>query len=262
MTKRIITLTTDFGASDHFTGTMKGVILGIHPSAQIVDITHQVQPFEVSDGAFTIAQASPYFPKKTIHVVVVDPGVGSARRPLLVETAGQYFIAPDNGVLSMIFARGKALVRELTNPRYFLQPVSRTFHGRDVFAPVAAYLASGILPSRFGPKIQDHLRLTFEKPIRTSHKTWSGAILKVDRFGNLITNLHVHEFAGVSTRPFELKVGTEVIKRLALTFSECAPGELFVIVGSSGYLEVATNQASAVNLLGCGVGSPVELTIF
>src|ERR1700691_301773 len=121
MTKRIITLTTDFGASDHFTGTMKGVILGIHPSAQIVDITQQVQPFEISDGAFTIAQASPYFPKKTIHVVVVDPGVGSARRPLLAEMAGQYFVAPDNGVLSMLFARGKAVVRHLVNPRYFLQ---------------------------------------------------------------------------------------------------------------------------------------------
>jgi S-adenosyl-L-methionine hydrolase (adenosine-forming) len=262
MTKRIITLTTDFGTSDHFTGAMKGVILGIHPAAEIVDITQQVQPFEISDGAFTIAQASPYFPKKTIHVVVVDPGVGSARRPLLAEMAGQYFVAPDNGVLSMLFARGKAVVRHLVNPRYFLQPVSRTFHGRDVFAPVAAYLASGVLPSRFGPKIEDYLRLSFEKPVRKGRRAWTGSVLKVDRFGNLITNLRVHELAGVDTCPFELKVGTQVIKRLALTFAECAPGELFAIVGSSGYLEVATNQGSAAGLLGCGAGSPVELTIY
>ena len=262
MTKRIITLTTDFGTADHYTGAMKGVILGIHPAAQIVDITHQVQPFEISDGAFTIAQASPYFPKKTIHVVVVDPGVGSARRPLLAEMAGQYFIAPDNGLLSMIFAREKPRVRHITNHRYFLEPVSRTFHGRDIFAPVAAHLANGILPSRFGPEINDYLHLTFEKPVRRGPKTWTGGILKVDRFGNLITNLHVHEFAGVSTRPFELKLGAQVIKRLALTFTECEPGELFVIVGSSGFLEVAANQGGAANMLGFGAGSPVELTIY
>src|SRR5580658_4835658 len=122
MTRRIITLTTDFGTADHYTGAMKGVILGICPTAQIVDITHEVRPFEISDGAFTIAQASPYFPKKTIHVVVVDPGVGSSRRPLVAEVAGQYFIAPDNGVLSMIFGGAKPQVRHLTNHRYFLDP--------------------------------------------------------------------------------------------------------------------------------------------
>ncbi len=144
MTKRIITLTTDFGTADHFAGTMKGVILSIHPAAQIVDITHEVAPFEITDGGFTIAQAYRYFPKKTIHVVVIDPGVGSTRRPLLAEMAGQYFIAPDNGVLSMIFSRETAKVRHITNERYFLHPLSRTFHGRDVFAPVAAHLASGV----------------------------------------------------------------------------------------------------------------------
>src|SRR5215469_9160422 len=128
MPRQIITFTTDFGTSDHFVGTMKGVVLGITPGAHIVDISHEVQPFEVSDGAFTIAQAYNYFPKKTIHVVVVDPGVGSTRRPLLAEMADQYFVAPDNGVLSMIFAREQARVRHITNERFFLHPVSRTFH--------------------------------------------------------------------------------------------------------------------------------------
>ena len=148
MPRRIVTLTTDFGTSDHFVGTIKGVILGIQPASEIVDITHNVQPFNVADGAFTIAQAYRYFPKKTIHVVVVDPGVGSTRRPVLAEAAGQYFIAPDNGVLSMVLPAQNSRVRHITNQRYFLQPLSRTFHGRDVFAPVAAHLASGIPPAR------------------------------------------------------------------------------------------------------------------
>ncbi len=260
MPLRIITLTTDFGTSDHFAGTMKGVILGIAPAARIVDISNEVQPFEVSDGAFTIAQAYGYFPKKTIHVVVVDPGVGSTRRPLLAEMAGQYFVAPDNGVLSMIFAREKANVRHITSERYFLNPVSRTFHGRDIFAPVAAHLASGVPPARFGKRIDDHLRLTFERPTRTGKHTWTGSILKVDRFGNLITNLHIDEFPHVRTGPFQLNVGLQSVTRLALTFTECEPGEIFALVGSAGYLEVATNQGSAAKVLGCGTGSPVELT--
>jgi S-adenosyl-L-methionine hydrolase (adenosine-forming) len=260
--RRIITLTTDFGGSDHFAGTMKGVILGIYPAARIVDISHEVQPFEVADGGFTIAQACRYFPRRSIHVVVVDPGVGSTRRPLVAEAGGQYFIAPDNGVLSMVLAGEKAKVRQITNERYFLKPVSRTFHGRDVFAPVAAHLAAGIPPAKFGPRIEDYLRLTFDKPVRTGKRSWTGSILKVDRFGNLITNLHIDEFPDVSTRPFELNAGLQVVRRMALTFSECEPGELFVVVGSSGYLEVATNQGSAAKSLGCGAGSPVELTLY
>ena len=262
MPKPLISLTTDFGTSDHFAGTMKGVILGIAPAAQIVDITHEVQPFEVTDGAYTIAQAYRYFPKKTIHVVVVDPGVGSTRRPLLAEMGGQYFIAPDNGVLSMIFSREKAKVRHVTNERYFLQPVSRTFHGRDVFAPVAAHLAAGVPPAQFGKRIEDYLRLTLQNPTRTGKHTWTGCILKVDRFGNLITNLNIDEFPTVRTHAFGLNVGLQTVSRLALTFTECSPGELFVVVGSSGYLEVASNQASAAKALGCGAGSPVELTLY
>ncbi len=267
MPRRIITLTTDFGTSDHFAGTMKGVILSIQPAAEIIDITHEVRPFEIPDGAFTVAQAYPFFPKKTIHVVVVDPGVGSTRRPLLAEVAGQYFIAPDNGVLSMVFSReAKAdhsiKVRHITNERFFLKPLSRTFHGRDVFAPVAAHLAAGIAPARFGPRISDYLRLDFDKPSHDAKRTWTGCVLKVDRFGNLITNLHIDQFPQLKTRAFELNVGLRPIKRLALTFTDCEPGEPCALVGSSGYLEVATNQGSAAQLLGCGAGSPVQLTIF
>jgi S-adenosylmethionine hydrolase len=262
MQKPLITFTTDFGTSDHFAGTMKGVVLGIAPTARIVDITHEVQPFEVTDGAYTIAQTYRYFPKKTIHIVVVDPGVGSTRRPLLAEMAGQYFVAPDNGVLSMIFSREQAKVRHITNERYFLKPLSRTFHGRDVFAPVAAHLASGVTPAKFGKAIDDYLRLALPQPTRTGKHSWTGSILKVDRFGNLITNLHVDEFPRVRTSAFALNVGLQTVSRLALTFTEAGLGELFVLVGSSGYLEVATNQGSAAKALGCGAGSPVELTVY
>lgn len=262
MPKRLITLTTDFGTSDHFAGTMKGVILSILPAAEIVDITHDVQAFEILDGAFTIAQAYRYFPKRTIHVVVVDPGVGSTRRPILAGMAGQFFIAPDNGVLSIIFARENPKVRHITSDRYFLHPVSRTFHGRDVFAPVAAHLASGVPPARFGKLIDDHIQLSFHRPTQTGKNAWAGSVLKVDRFGNLITNLHLDDFPNLQIRPFRLLAGRQPITRLALTFTESSPGELFVIVGSSGYLEVATNQASAAKILGCGAGSPVELTMY
>ena len=261
MTRPIITLTTDFGLTDHFVGVMKGVILGIQPAAQMIDISHGVQPFEIADGAFTIAQAYRYFPKKTIHVVVVDPGVGSARRPLLAEMAGQYFIAPDNGVLSMIFAREKPKVRHITSERYFLHPVSRTFHGRDVFSPVAAHLASGVTPAKFGKRIEDYLRAPFGEPAQTGKHTWTGTILKADHFGNLATNFHIDRFPAIRRHAFSLRVGSRTITRLALTFSECAPGELFVMAGSSGYLEVAVSQGSAAIALGCGAGSPVKLTI-
>ena len=148
MRKPILTLTTDFGLSDHYVGTMKGVILTICPQAQIVDISHDVTPFEIGGGAYAIAQAYRYFPRKTVHVVVVDPGVGTSRRPILMEAAGQYFVAPDNGALAAVYGREAHKIRLISNEKYFLKPVSRTFHGRDIFAPVAAHLASGVAPSR------------------------------------------------------------------------------------------------------------------
>ncbi|MGH9664056.1 MAG: SAM hydrolase/SAM-dependent halogenase family protein [Bryobacteraceae bacterium] len=255
----LIALTTDFGLSDHFVGTMKGVILGIAPRARLVDISHDIPPFEIGEGAFTIAQAYRYFPRGAVHVVVVDPGVGTLRRPILVEAAGQYFIAPDNGVLSMVYAREKHKVREITAQKYFLPHVSRTFHGRDVFAPCAAHLARGVPAARFGKLIHDYAHLALAAPQQVARRNWSGTILKIDRFGNLITNLHIDDFSWVAARPFELSVGLEKLRRFAHSFAEGSPGELLVIVGSSGYLEVAANQASAAKMLGCGTGSPVEI---
>jgi S-adenosylmethionine hydrolase len=262
MPRPVITLTTDFGLSDHFTGAMKGVILSICPDAQIVDISHQITPFEIAEGAFLIAQAYRYFRKGTVHVVVVDPGVGTSRRPILLDAAGQYFVAPDNGVLTMVYLDlQKQKVRAITNHKYFLESVSRTFHGRDIFAPVAAHLAAGVSPARFGKPVEDYMRLSFEKPLRTARRGWTGAILKVDRFGNLITNFRFRDFAQIEKQPFEMQVGLQTVRRLAQNYAECGPGEVFLIAGSSGYLEVSSSQASAAKILGCGVGAPVELQL-
>jgi S-adenosylmethionine hydrolase len=266
MRRPILTLTTDFGASDHYVGAMKGVILSICPQAQIVDICHDVTPFQIAEGAYVIAQAYDCFPKRTVHVVVVDPGVGTARRPILVEAAGHYFVGPDNGVLSMVYSRGKHKVRVIANDRYFRQPVSATFHGRDIFAPVAAHVAAGVPPSRMGKPIQDYLRPEFAQPQRSGERTWHGAILKIDRFGNIVTNFHVRDFpdllAGESACPtIALTVGRRKIAALAQNYAACSPGALFLIVGSSGYLEAAVNQGSAAKLLGCKTGQPVKLTM-
>jgi S-adenosylmethionine hydrolase len=258
----VITLTTDFGTADHFVGTMKGVILSIAPRVRIVDITHEIAPYEIGEASFVLAQAWSYFPKGTIHVVVVDPGVGGARRPILATAEGHHFIAPDNGVLTMIYDTAPAKVRVISNAKLMSKQLSRTFHGRDVFAPAAAHLARGVLPARFGKLIEDYTRWSLVKPVRLSRNVWTGSILKVDRFGNLITNLHIDEFPDVKTRPLELRVGVERVRRLALTYAETEIGEVFVIVGSSGYLEVAANQDSAAKTLGSGAGAPVELEIF
>lgn len=241
---------------------MKGVILGIAPRVRIVDITHEIAPYDLNEAAFVLAEAWHWFPKGTIHVIVVDPGVGSARRPILVEAAGHRFIGPDNGLFTPIYDAGPHKVREITNPKLMLRRVSRTFHGRDVFAPAAAHLASGTKPAVFGKLVHDFVRSVSFAPVRTQNHVWTGRILKADRFGNLITNFHVDRLPDVRTRPFELRVRQHRIARLALNYAETEIGEVFAIVGSSGYLEISANQDSAARKLGCGAGAPVELKIF
>jgi S-adenosylmethionine hydrolase len=255
MTRPILTLTTDFGLTDHFAGTMKGVILGICPAAQIVDISHGVTPFEIAEAAYLIAQAWRYFPKKTVHVVVVDPGVGTARRPILVEAGGQYFLGPDNGVLSMVYLHEKC-------KKYFRHPVSQTFHGRDIFAPVGAHLAAGVPAARIGKPMQDYLKPEFEKPHRTGKRTWIGRILKIDRFGNIVTNIHVSEFGDLATRHFALALGPQEVTVLARNYAECAAGELFLILGSSGYYEVSLREGSAAQQVKCEPGAAIELMVW
>src|SRR5690348_7412233 len=219
MRRPVITLTTDFGVSDHFVGVMKGVILGICPAAEIVDISHEIGAFGVTEGAFLLAQAYRYFPRGTVHVVVIDPGVGTSRRPILAEAVGQRFVAPDNGVLTMIYGQAKHKVRWVTAEKYFLKPVSRTFHGRDVFSPVGAHLARGVPPAKMGRPITDYMRLDFAKPVRTARRGWTGTILKIDRFGNIITNFPAADFPDLAIRPFEISVGLETVRRTANNYA-------------------------------------------
>jgi S-adenosylmethionine hydrolase len=262
MARPILTLTTDFGLSDHYVAAMKGVILSICPLAQIVDISHEVGAFAILEGAYTIAQAYGEFPRKTVHVVVVDPGVGSARRPILMEAAGQYFIGPDNGVLGMILAREKHKVRLIAKPQYLRHPVSQTFHGRDIFSPVAAHLAGGVPASRIGPLIKDYLRPAFVGAQRTGKHTWVGQILKIDRFGNVITSFHVDDFPGIGQSSFTLTAGAYELSVMVRHYAEAASGDLVVMVGSGGYLEVAMNQGSAAERVASDVGAAVELKLW
>ncbi len=260
---RIVTFTTDFGLNDAFVGIMHGVVLNIEPATRIVDICHAVASYDVLDGAWSIAQAYRFFPPRTAHVVVVDPGVGSERRPILAETEGYVFVAPDNGVLSMVEAREpKFTARHITADRYFLNPVSQTFHGRDVFAAVAGWLSKGIEPAEFGPEITDYVRLPLPTVERIGDNSLRGVVLKVDKFGNLITNIgqqEAPELFAASVPPASILISGETIPRLYRSYAEGAEGEYFAIIGSSGYLEIAARQASAADKLSAGVGSPVGI---
>ena len=260
----IVTLTTDFGTNDHFVGAVKGVILDIVPEAAIVDISHAVQAFDVLDGALTISQAYSYFPTGTIHMVVVDPGVGTTRRPIIASSDGYHFVAPDNGVLSMVYAREERIhVRHITSDHYFRQPVSSTFHGRDVFAPVAGYLAKLVDSHKFGEEVEDYVRFAAPKPKPAGDNRIRGVVLKVDRFGNLITNVTPEDvpaiFAGKAG--FKITVGSKEITEIRTAYAEGAPGEVFGILGSMGYLEIVANRAVAAQLTGAGKGSEVSIAL-
>jgi S-adenosyl-L-methionine hydrolase (adenosine-forming) len=257
----IITLTTDYGTEDHLVGTLKGVILKINPEATIVDITHHVTPFDLLDGALAIGAAYAYFPPKTIHVVIVDPGVGTERRPLLVSGQNQYFIAPDNGVLSLIYEREQNLVvRHANAEHYYLQPLSKTFHGRDVFAPLAAWLSKSWQSASMGDEIQDYKRLALPRP-KAADGGMKGVVLKVDPFGNLVTNFRAENLpAEAENGTIKLQVGTQAVTRMVDTFARGNAGEPVAYMGSSGYLEIALNKGNASRTLGVGRGAAVVLS--
>ncbi|MFZ0733009.1 MAG: SAM-dependent chlorinase/fluorinase [Candidatus Sulfotelmatobacter sp.] len=259
----IITLTTDFGTSDHFVGAVKGVILDIVPEAAIADITHAIQAYDVLDGAIAISQAYAYFPTGTVHMVVVDPGVGTTRRPIIASSDGYHFVAPDNGVLSMVYAKEERIhVRHVTSEHYFHQPVSSTFHGRDVFAPVAAYLAKMVDSHKFGDEIEDYVKFAAPRPKPAGENRLRAVVLKVDRFGNLITNLTPQDapsLFGANPSPFKIVVGNKEITEIRTAYAEGAPGEVFGILGSMGYLEIVANRAAAAQLAGAGKGSEVSI---
>ena len=263
--KRLITLTTDFGTSDHFVGAMKGVILKQNPNAQIVDISNSVHSFDILDGAMTIAQAYKYFPVDTIHVVVVDPGVGTTRRPILVVGEKHIFLAPDNGVLSLVFEQQERLsVRHITSEHYYLSPISQTFHGRDIFAACAGWLSKGVEPIKFGEEVTDFVRFAAPKPKPMSANALKGVIIKVDKFGNLITNFtakEVPQFFDGQAQEFKIVVGSKEVTTHRTAYAQGMHNEVFAIVGSMGFLELATNRGSAAALTGANRGSEVAIQI-
>lgn len=253
----VITLTTDFGLDDHYVGVMKGVVLSL-ATAEIVDLTHTIDSYDIMEAALVVAHAYPYFPPGTVHVVVVDPGVGTERRPLVVEAGGQYFIAPDNGVLSLVLGREpRAVVRHANRSRYFLPTVSATFHGRDVFAPLAGHLARGVAASEVGEVVTDAVRLAMAEPQWEGAATVAGEVLRVDKFGNLVTNLRPDDVPALlgESAPFTLTIGGAAVRQLRRTFGEGAAGEVFLIVGSMGYFEIVARRQSAAALTGSGRGS-------
>ena len=259
--QRMITFTTDFGMSDHFVGTMKGVINTINPEVKTIDICNSVQPYDILDGALTIVQSYRYFPANTVHLVIVDPGVGTTRRPLLVTAEKHLFLAPDNGVLSLVYEREERLsVRHITAEHYFLQPVSQTFHGRDVFAAVAGWLSKGVEVGKFGDEITDFVRFAAPKPKPISDKLMKGIVLKVDHYGNLITNLSPKEVPHLfdpEPPPFKILVGKHEVTKMKTAYAQGTPGEVFGILGSTGYLEIATNRGTANRTVGAEKGSEV-----
>lgn len=258
----IITLTTDFGSSDHLVGSMKGVMLNINPAARIVDLNHSVVPFDILDGALSLANAYRYFPPRTIHVIIVDPGVGTERRPILVSGEKHFFVAPDNGILSMIYEREACTVRHITAEHYFLNPVSPTFHGRDIFAPTAGWLSKTYQTEAFGEVITDYVRFTMPKA-KTAGQSVKGVVLRVDAFGNLMTNLTAENIPAITLAggSIQLSVNGKPVTRFAQTFASGTPGEPIALLGSAGFVEIAVNRGSAARALGANRGAEVTLEL-
>lgn len=267
MPPRIITLTTDFGTSDAYVGVMKGVILGINPRAQVVDITHAIPPQDVHEAAFLIYSAHRYFPKDTIHTIVVDPGVGSNRRAIVCQTDNAFFVCPDNGVLSYLLQgnlqgnlqdRPAFQATTIENAAYLLPHVSNTFHGRDIFAPVAAHLSLGVPLADIGTPVHNLVQLSIPT-MHIADDTLSGEIIKVDSFGNLITNISQADFVAFTETDsfYVIQAGDARITRLNRTYAESGTSELLAIIGSFGLLEIAVNCGSAEERLGLKRGDAV-----
>jgi len=262
MRKPIITLLTDFGAKDHYVASMKGVILNINPQCLLVDITHQVNPHDIEEGAFILANVYSFFPKGTIHLSVVDPGVGGIRRPILLVTENYFFVGPDNGLFTLVARREKVKqVVVLTKKKYFLPKVSRTFHGRDIFAPVAAHLSFGIKPKAFGYETNFSRELRVQKPVMKEGKL-IGEILHIDTFGNVVSNIDEAKlFRSNQSRPFVIRVGRKSIFGLKKGYSEGKKGELIALLGSNGLLEISLREGNAQKTLKAERGDPITVMI-
>ena len=261
----IVALLTDFGSQDHYAGAVRGAVLGACREAAVVDITHDVPPHDVMAAAFSLAAARGAFPAETTFLAVVDPGVGSARRALALDAAGQRFVGPDNGIFTFVLAEHpSARIHEITNEGLFRARVSATFHARDIFGPVAGRLAAGMDLAEVGPPLTDPVRLALERPRPVGSEEWEGAVLHVDRFGNLITSFTQEDLDGAlaaaSGDPTDLVVVVEgMVLPLVRTYSDVTEGEACAVAGSTGRLEVSVNRGSAARQLGAARGAPVRV---
>lgn len=256
----LITLTTDFGMHDWFVGTVKGVILNLAPKATVVDITHEIPTGDIRSGAFALAAACRYFPKGTIHVAVIDPGVGSRRAAMAVRTRNYTFVGPDNGVLSLALAGEKVVsAHRLENEKYFHHPVSRTFHGRDVFAPVAAHLSKGVALARLGPKVDEFVKLDLPAP-RATRSGIRGEIIYIDRFGNAFTNITADLLQRADRRSARVLRNGKLLCRVAEFYQAVPAGHPVAVIGSSGHLEIAVNGGNAARKFGIRIGDAIRLT--
>jgi S-adenosyl-L-methionine hydrolase (adenosine-forming) len=255
----LVTLLTDFGTADAYVAAMKGVILSIAPGAALVDITHDIPPQDVRVAAFRLLTVARFFPTETVHLAIVDPGVGSSRRPIVASAGNQRFVGPDNGLFSFVLERAAdARVFHLTDPTVFRHPVSTTFHGRDVFAPAAAALARGARPEELGPEVSDWVRLDPLRPHVLADGSLAAEIIDVDRFGNCITSVH-REFLDQPHHDWALEVNGREIRALRSIYSGGETGAPFLIWGSTDFLEISINAASAARSLGFATGQKVLL---
>jgi S-adenosylmethionine hydrolase len=254
----IITLLTDFGLRDHFVGALKGVLLKLNPDLTLVDISHLIPPQDIHSGAFTLNQTCFYYPAGTIHLAVVDPGVGSERKALAVTAGGHFFVAPDNGLLTHVMeSQEDCTAYEITADHYYMKPVSSTFHGRDIFAPIAAWISRGIPLHQLGPVVPNPVKLQIPALKRVRDSLIQGTILAVDHFGNLITNLKPADVP----QTFKMMAGQKEITSMRKTYAEGVPGELFVIPGSTGYLEISIKNGSAAAQLNLKAGFPIGVIL-
>ncbi|MFQ5787635.1 MAG: S-adenosyl-l-methionine hydroxide adenosyltransferase family protein [Thermodesulfobacteriota bacterium] len=246
--RRIITLTTDFGLSDPYVGSMKGVIYSINPNALITDITHDIPSHDVFKAAFTLRNIIPYFPEGTVNVVIVDPGVGSSRRAIVVEADNKYYIGPDNGVFTFIYMDSKSYrVFEITNPKYMLTNVRSTFHGRDIFAPVAGHISIGVSIKDLGVGIKDPVKVEIKQPEIGSYEI-VGEVIYVDSFGNLITNISGELVNSGS----QIYIDDIFIESVSKSYKDVPEGDILAIIGSSGFLELSVNRGRASDLIDAG----------
>ena len=256
----IITLSTDFGRDSHYVAAMKGVILRIHQQATIVDITHTIPPQNVPAGSFVLGETTPWFPTGTIHVAVVDPGVGTGRRIVYAAIGDQRYICPDNGLLSYVCRRQKpAQIVEVSNSRVCLPAVSQTFHGRDIMAPAAAHLSLGFLPDDLGPPVSDLLLNRWPVPAREASAV-AGQIIWIDSFGNLISNIQRDELPqAIGGESCFVQTDGHRVERIVKTYADAAPGTLVALFGSSGYLELAVAQGNAAASLQISLGDLIKV---